>query len=281
MSDRAPSDLAKRLVTAAVGVPALFAIAFLAPNWAVWALYWVAGTLGAWELARMTGGGAPGPGGWAAVAAVALTLAALYWAPTESLLATVAVATLATLVVVVWTSPIDEVAARAGSAFLTIGYATPLFGALVLTAGATGDARFSVAASQAGWVLYPMAVIWSGDTGAYFAGRAFGRHKLAPTLSPKKTWEGAIGGLLASTLGGLAFGEWLLPELGPVRAAIIAIPAAAIGQAGDLVESAIKRATGVKDSSALLYGHGGVLDRVDALVFAAPCFAIAKWALGL
>src|SRR6202012_1137901 len=104
----------------------------------------------------------------------------------------------------------------------------------------------------------------AGDSGAYFAGRRFGKHKMAPRVSPKKSWEGAAASVVTSI--GIAGGDLLhfLPEV-PVRNAVLLTAAANIaGQLGDLAESAIKRGAGVKDSSSILPGHGGLLDRVDS-----------------
>jgi phosphatidate cytidylyltransferase len=120
-------------------------------------------------------------------------------------------------------------------------------------------------------LLVLFSLIWAGDSAAYYAGRAFGRHKLAPHISPKKTVEGAIAGLIASVIAGLLIGRWLLPATWPDLAAVSVLSATA-GQVGDLAESALKRSAGVKDSSAILPGHGGILDRLDSLLFAAPVF---------
>ena len=136
--------------------------------------------------------------------------------------------------------------------------------------------RSETGPDQAGWFLFPMFVIWAGDTGAYFTGRAFGRHKLAPVVSPKKTWEGAAGGLVASVLGGLLCRAIFFTEMPISDVVIFAAPAAVLGQLGDLCESMIKRSTGVKDSGTILYGHGGILDRVDGLLFAVPWFFVAR-----
>jgi phosphatidate cytidylyltransferase len=120
------------------------------------------------------------------------------------------------------------------------------------------------------WVLLTLLTVWIGDTGAYFVGRPLGRHKLAPQVSPGKTWEGAAGGQIAGFLAvaGLTAAFDLDIGVGHVIALGLLVPAAAL--VGDLAESAIKRGLGVKDSSGLVPGHGGVLDRLDSLLFAAP-----------
>jgi phosphatidate cytidylyltransferase len=120
-------------------------------------------------------------------------------------------------------------------------------------------------------VLVLLAIVWVGDMGAYCGGRTLGRHALAPRISPKKTIEGAVAGLVSSVAAGigaaLAFG--IAPS---VRLVAIGVLVAAAAQVGDLAESALKRGAGVKDSSSLLPGHGGMLDRIDGLLFAAPVF---------
>jgi phosphatidate cytidylyltransferase len=120
------------------------------------------------------------------------------------------------------------------------------------------------------WILLALVVTWFNDTGAYFAGRAFGRHKLYPRVSPSKTVEGAIGGLLASVSGAIAVQMLFLPRLPLWGAAVIGAGGAVLGPLGDLSESMLKRAWGAKDSGHLLPGHGGLLDRIDALLFNAP-----------
>ena len=117
------------------------------------------------------------------------------------------------------------------------------------------------------WVALTIAVTFGNDTGAYFAGRALGRHKLAPAISPGKTIEGAVGGLAANLGVVFAARGLLLPSLTVRDCVMIGVPAAIVGPAGDLVESLLKRAAGAKDSGRLLPGHGGILDRIDALLF--------------
>jgi phosphatidate cytidylyltransferase len=117
-------------------------------------------------------------------------------------------------------------------------------------------------------LLFTLVITWAGDTVAYFVGRAFGKHPFAPHLSPKKTWEGAIASFAGSLLVGYAFSWWLSAPV-PHLLAMAGVGNVA-GQAGDLLESAYKRSAGVKDSGALLPGHGGILDRIDALILAIP-----------
>jgi phosphatidate cytidylyltransferase len=117
-------------------------------------------------------------------------------------------------------------------------------------------------------VLFTLCLVWAGDMLAYFVGRAFGRVPMAPALSPKKTWEGALGNILGSLLVAVLFARWMRIDV--VTLMVIAGLANIAGQMGDLIESAYKRGAAVKDSGGLLPGHGGVLDRIDSLILAAP-----------
>lgn len=122
------------------------------------------------------------------------------------------------------------------------------------------------------YLILALLIVWLGDTGGYFGGRFFGKHKLAPNKSPKKTWEGAISGLLASLVGAWLWYDYYPQNLpgGLTTALICGFLGGISGQMGDLVESVIKRFTGVKDSGSMLPGHGGLLDRIDGLLFAGP-----------
>ena len=117
-------------------------------------------------------------------------------------------------------------------------------------------------------LLFVLVITWVGDTVAYFVGRAIGKRKLAPILSPKKTWAGTIASLLGALLVAVVFAKWLTVPLSHLLA--MAVVGNVAGQAGDLLESAYKRSAGVKDSGSLLPGHGGILDRIDALILAIP-----------
>lgn len=137
-----------------------------------------------------------------------------------------------------------------------------------------GRIIFSGYSLQGLWIFFLLAVIFAGDTGAFYSGKIFGKHKLYESVSPKKTWEGAVGGLIFSVFTGFIFLK-LIPfhPAGPgIMAAVFVIAAA--GQIGDLAESMLKRNHNVKDSGALLPGHGGILDRIDSLLFAIPVLYI-------
>ncbi len=124
-------------------------------------------------------------------------------------------------------------------------------------------------------VLFTLVLVWAGDTAAYFVGKFLGRIPMSPALSPKKTWEGAIANLIASLIVGYFFARWLQADL--ISLLLIAALANIAGQMGDLIESAYKRGAAVKDSGSILPGHGGMLDRIDALILAVP----VVWALYL
>ena len=120
------------------------------------------------------------------------------------------------------------------------------------------------------WVISALVITWANDTCAYFAGRLFGRHKLHPAVSPNKTWEGFAGGAVGS-VAGMFIARWVaFPALTTVDCIVLGLLGAVLGPLGDLCESLLKRAHGVKDSGTLIPGHGGLLDRVDALLFNAP-----------
>ena len=118
-------------------------------------------------------------------------------------------------------------------------------------------------------VVLLLAVVWLGYTAAFYVGGRFGRHKMAPVVSPKKSWEGAAAGLLIALPVAALWSSWHLERLHPALLALAAVTAVA-GQLGDLVESMLKRSTGIKDSGSVLPGHGGILDRCDGVLFAAP-----------
>jgi len=120
------------------------------------------------------------------------------------------------------------------------------------------------------WIFVLLAVIFAGDTGAYYVGSYLGRHKLSPAVSPGKTIEGAIGGLAANLVIGSVGKAFFLSELSWGLSLLFFLAVGIAGQVGDLFESELKRSSGIKDSGGILPGHGGILDRIDALLFASP-----------
>lgn len=128
---------------------------------------------------------------------------------------------------------------------------------------------------NAHWLMYALLVSWTGDIGAYYIGKAFGRHRMADRVSPKKSWEGAVASVATSVLLAGAYLVYIVGGVSFAAAVLLTALANAAGQAGDLVESAMKRGAGVKDSGGLLPGHGGFLDRVDSTLFVMP--VVAAW----
>ena len=119
------------------------------------------------------------------------------------------------------------------------------------------------------WVIFAFGMTWIGDTSAYFVGRSIGRHKLWPRISPKKTWEGLAGEIVACMIAGPLLGAWLV-GINVWQGLLIGVLVAILGTFGDFAVSLIKRMAGAKDSGALIPGHGGVLDRLDSLMFTFP-----------
>lgn len=280
------SDLGPRLLTAVVAIPILIYIIFVAPPWALFALLLWAGSTSVWEYCNMTfGPNNPRLRDLSAALGGGL-FTVMYWAPTHTI-ALLCAAVLVVMLYVLFTWKELETASRElAHSVAGIIYGAAMIGTLGLLGRDTGTAAGF-------WVLMTLALVWSSDTGAYFTGRAFGKRKLYPSVSPNKSVEGAIGGffstilfafgfnaLFASIAGhgyqanlfGLEFMSVNLTwtELSWWQILLLAIPANLLGQCGDLAESLIKRAHGVKDSGTVIYGHGGILDRIDALIFAAP-----------
>ena len=132
------------------------------------------------------------------------------------------------------------------------------------------------------WVFLVFLITWSADTGAYFAGRFLGKNKLFPRVSPKKTIEGVFGGVLLSIIVSVSFMMNYFPDVDVIHAVILGGGLALLSVVGDLVESMLKRATGVKDSGNLMPGHGGIVDRLDSLVFTFPLtFCYVTWILDI
>jgi len=246
----------KRLLTAAIGVPATILLTLYTPDLLFAILIALVGVRCLWERIDLGSSrlGAP-PGKWLFLLAAFVTLS--FAAGVPSALTGLALAILIGTTVITFTVPFSEAFGKVAFALLGLVYCAFLPGFLLLM--------------RREMILVLLGVLWIGDAAAYYGGSTLGRHLLAPHLSPKKTVEGAFAGLIGSIIAGVALGVWVANERSGVLL-IASIAAACAGQVGDLVESALKRSAGVKDSSDLLPGHGGLLDRLDGLLFAAPVF---------
>lgn len=260
----AASNLTVRVGTAAVGAAIVVPLLFFVPPPGFFFLVCFACGACAWEMHAMAAPADLGPRIVATLGAAA-ACAALYFAADRPvvLFAVLVGATVAQGVAhLVRAQPIETVGTRFAVSVASIPYAGCLLPFVALLHRPPLGAR---------WVLLPLVAAWFADSGAYFTGRAFGRTKLAPAISPGKTVEGAVGGLVCAAAGGAAIHFLLLPRALPlVDAIVVGAIGGLLGPVGDLVESLLKRSFGVKDSGKLLPGHGGMLDRVDALLFVAP-----------
>jgi phosphatidate cytidylyltransferase len=166
----------------------------------------------------------------------------------------------------------------------TVDWALAVAGGLYLGVLSAHVVRLRALPDGLAWTMLALLVTWSSDSGAYFVGRAWGRRKLCPRLSPGKTWEGIAGGLAASLLAGALLGYLLIQTLGavgPVHGLAVGLLVAIISPLGDLAESMMKREVHAKDSGSLIPGHGGVWDRIDSLLFVIPAtYYYAVWIAG-
>lgn len=268
-------NLAQRALVAVVAVPILLFVLYIGRPEPTWAILFIASLLAMREFFAMT---LPVDDRGPALTMGALTIASFYWLDlatardyhieSQTVIRILAAGPTITMILAVVVPglyylfrfrEIPTVAARFTATVAGIVYAGILLTFLSLLKHHSGDA-----------VLLVLIVAWVADTGAYFAGRFLGNKKLYEAVSPKKTWAGAWGGLAGSLVGAavlkLVHADWLTW----VDVVLIAIPGGILGQMGDLAESLIKRSVGVKDSGSLLPGHGGLLDRIDAVLFIAP-----------
>jgi phosphatidate cytidylyltransferase len=272
--------LKTRVITAIVLLAVLVPVTLFAPIGAFGALIAFVVVFAAWEWARLLKLTGAGPIVYAIVAALALV------ASTKLGVGFVAPRPLFEAAAIFWVLVGPFVLIRKPT-LAAGGWRVFLLVAGVVAFAACWHALVAARLAGVAFVLSLLLVVWLADIGAYFAGKAFGKHKLAPAISPGKTWEGAIGGWLAvmivAALAVLtrAFEPTLfyalLEHLGSVRAFIALTLLVAFSVVGDLFESMLKRQAGVKDSSGLLPGHGGVLDRIDALL---PVLPLAMLLLG-
>ena len=264
--------LRQRVITALVIAPIVLALVFFAPGWLFALAMFAMALAGAWEWAALSGKPARGSRLGTVVLFAAVALAGGYVqaaTPHPQAIMTYCVLALAWwLVSLVW------IAAWRGEFPLPVKL---LCGLLTLLPSLA--AVVAVRAVSPWYLLILLLITVSADVGAYFAGRAFGRRKLAPLVSPGKTWEGVWGGVALVALVALVESRWLPGPPGPFI--LISICVALLSVVGDLSESLFKRQAGLKDSGTLFPGHGGVLDRVDSLTAAAPLYWLGLHWLGL
>lgn len=253
----------KRVLTALVAVPLVIGLMYLG-GWPFVALVLGIALLAQYELYGMAQAAGMRPLVWPGLALGAVVVAHTvlpYWVAW----------TLLGIVGLICATPFlkgDNPLHRVAVTLFGVVYPAGLLGLLIDIRMAAGfDAR------TAFWLtLVFFLLIWAADVGAYYAGRSLGRRPLFPSVSPKKTWEGFIGGVVLTLLVAVAVKLWLLPQLGWPDVAVFAFIGGVVGPLGDLAESRLKRAVGVKDSGTLLPGHGGMLDRFDAMVVTVPLF---------
>jgi phosphatidate cytidylyltransferase len=271
--------LKTRIITALIMAPiAVGGVFFLPPvGFAIFTAALIA--LGAWEWANMAGLTAQSARVGYSVA-VLLLLAALYTITAHSVL---------WLAVLWWLAGLGLVAYYPkGSAHWGLVPVRAAMGLLVLVPAwvglnylRSGELRFGLTDNNLLLILYVFVLVWVADVGAYFSGRKFGKAKLAPRVSPGKSWAGVWGGLAAVAVFAWAVSQTLGAEAGQsVALIIISVVTAAVSVLGDLFESMLKRFRGIKDSSRLLPGHGGIMDRIDSLTAAIPIFTLLVIQLG-
>jgi phosphatidate cytidylyltransferase len=257
----------KRELAAAIAIPIVFAVLFLLPPLAFDLLVAAVALAALWEfyrLAEKTGMPVAKAVGLVFGAATLLGWALLWGFGTVALWG---------LLLLVLLSCVSQLFARVEVSIALGGASGTVFGVLSVALPATAMCSLREVSPRA--VLLLFLLVWGCDSFAYYTGKTLGRHKLAPRVSPNKTWEGTLGGFVGGTLIGAAAGTWwVFPELGPLRGALVGALATSAGQLGDLVESLWKRGAGVKDSGTFLPGHGGFYDRIDSLLFAAPVLAV-------
>ena len=261
-------SLQERVASAAILVPIVLAMTWLG-GWPFAALVAVGAGVAASELVLMFASlGVAELLGVAVAAAIPLAAQAASggellpgWAPLA--LGGAAIALLSALLF--RRKELEYLPRSAGAVVLSWLWVGLLAAAVVRLRALDGGGRAGV-----GWVVMAFAVTWGNDTFAYFSGLAFGKHRLYERISPKKSWEGAVGGVAGALVGAFLVRTLLLPDLGVATTLALALGGSVLGPLGDLSESMVKRAAGVKDSGKLIPGHGGVLDRIDALLFVAP-----------
>jgi phosphatidate cytidylyltransferase len=260
--------LKQRIVTALVLGALVLLVIFCASHDIVMAVLALLILAGAWEWSAF-----PGFSSLAArlayVAAVGASIAATWLVATENERSTLLYCALAWWVVALgWVAMFPGRMNRGGAAVAGLLVLVPAWLALVQLHNFNPQ-----------WILFLLLLVVAADVGAYFCGRRFGRHKLAPQVSPGKTWEGVLGGLAAAALMAGIGVYWFNARLGPFIVVCAVVVVASV--VGDLTESLFKRHAGLKDSGTLLPGHGGVLDRIDSVTAAAPFFVVGAKQFGI
>jgi phosphatidate cytidylyltransferase len=258
----ASSNLLLRILSAAVGLPLLALLVFWREPWGFAAVSLLAAALALVEYGALTlGPGHRGPRAALVVIGTAFA-AASYLRPQMALLWAMAALVLLSLAVVLGHRDLADLP-QATHRLALAGFGVIYVGGLVVGL----PLMHRDLADGSLWVTVAVAVTFANDTGAYFVGRTLGRHKLAPDISPGKTIEGAVGGLVVGVAFMFIARATFFPALSAADAAIIGVAAGVLGPTGDLLESMLKRAAGAKDSGRLIPGHGGILDRIDAVLF--------------
>src|SRR6266568_1086747 len=268
----------KRVITALILAPLVLALVFLGPKWLITLAVAAVAMLAAWEFLALTEHRGAKPPRIAVVVAIAALFAGNYQWPDETV-TLFGLLCIVLLVFCTFSSPIERALVDATSSVFALFYLGLTLIPLPMLREATNGPSL---------LAFLFLIVWAGDTVAMYAGRALGKHKLAPKLSPNKTWEGSIGSVVGSVaVAGILLGlssflaAWNSVKLNYsdeiwwywlVLAGVINVAA----QVGDLAESALKRSAGVKDSGTLLPGHGGILDRIDALLLATPVLWYAQ-----
>ena len=259
--------LKQRVLTAMALVAVLLVVMLGLPAIGTVWLITVLILVGAWEWAAFVGKGSVAARTiFTAVVAVSLLGSLYLYANTPGFVpAAMAVAVAWWLVAFLWVCLAPTRVTPVTAAIAGIFALVPCWLALVYATMSTGTTH---------WVLFTLALVWAADTGAFFAGRWLGRVPLAPRVSPKKTWEGVIGGVITSGIVAWIAARWIFSvDVWPFVGTCLAV--AALSIVGDLTESMLKRAVGLKDSGSVFPGHGGMLDRIDSVTAAAPALVFA------
>ena len=250
----------KRIITALILIPVIAWVTLASPQWVFLAVLAITGLLAYSEFDHIAAAQGIAPAGLPGMAAGL----ALLFAPN-----TAVIVVLIAMLGMTLAMRVNNLAAAlpAGGAF-TLG--------IIYIFGAWHSAA-DLRAISPHWLLFAMLLSWAGDIAALYIGRPFGKHKMAPRVSPAKSWEGAAGSVAGGMLVGGIYAHYLIPQTPLAEALALAAAGNIAGQLGDLCESALKRGAGVKDSGTLLPGHGGWLDRIDSSLFSVPTvYALLK-----